>query len=163
MAGVPPQIIKTPMDGSKSSDFDVSMRYLRTPVDVQLNITFGAEDNPVTAALADASDEGANAPSLPTDQLKRLIALEPQMTAWLAASDDNRLSFLNDPVSALQQIDKNLDALFLKQLRRVRRRPPSDYAVDSRIRVSQVIVAVDQKPVANEPLAANPGVNTQKK
>jgi hypothetical protein len=93
--------------------------------------------------------------------MKRLLGMEPQVMKWLAASDDNRLLFLSDPLAALQQIDKTLDKTFLKQLRRARQRLTPNDTVDSRIRLSQVRVAVAEKPVTAVPRPARPDPTTR--
>ena len=147
---------RAPRDG-------VPFRYVRAPIDVRLNITFSAEDDPKSASLSDGSDEKASAAALPPEALARLVGLEPQVMKWLAASDANRLAFIADPVAALATIDKKMDNRFIKQLQRTRRRPAADTAVDSRIRISQLRVAIEQKPVAAKPVAPKADVKTDKK
>jgi hypothetical protein len=138
----------------------VPLRYLRAPFDVRLNIIFSADDDPKSASQSGGSDEKAPAAALPPESLARLVGLEPQVMKWLAASDANKLAFVADPVAALASIDKKLDKRFIKQLQRTRRRPDADMAVDSRIRISQLRVAVEQEPVVPKPVAPKADAKT---
>jgi hypothetical protein len=144
---------------SMPRDPDELLRHLQTPVNVELNISFHP-GGPVPAGPV-AGVKDALAFALPEESMKRLLGMEPQVMKWLAASDDNRLLFLSDPLAALQQIDKTLDKTFLKQLRRARQRLTPNDTVDSRIRLSQVRVAVAEKPVTAVPRPARPDPTTR--
>lgn len=137
---------RTPARGDTETaarELDGVMRHLRAPVNIELNINFHPSD-PRQARQAAGADTFAAA--LPEDALKRLLGLEPQILKWLAASDNNRLLFLSDPIAALQQVDKSLDKTFLKQLWRARQ-GVTEAPIDSRIRLSAVRVAVtDRRP-----------------
>jgi hypothetical protein len=139
---------------STRRDPDELMRHLQTPVNVELNISFHPGGPMPASAAAGAKDSLASA--LPEESMKRLRGMESQVMKWLAASDPNRLLFLSDPLAALQQIDKTLDKTFLKQLHRARQRLTPKVDLDSRIRLSQVRVAVAEKPVAAVPRPARP-------
>jgi hypothetical protein len=149
MADIPAANPIVPIDKkARPGELDDLLRHLQTPVNVALNISFHAAGDPVVAGRSPAGTEDRLASMLPAESMARLRGLEPKVMQWLAANDANRLLFLSDPVAALQQIDKTLDKSFMKQLQRARRRLASDQPVDSRIRLSQVRVAVVQKPAS---------------
>lgn len=130
-----------------SLDVATALRYLQTPVDVSLDISFRAE-TPSGAAILVADDPASAGASPSPNQMDRLRALGPQVMAWLAASDDNRFLFLSDPVTALQKMDPTLDKTFLKDLQQARQ-ANLQTDVDPRVRLAQVRVAVDApKPAA---------------
>ena len=143
-------------------EMDDLLRHLRTPVNVQLNISFHADGDPAVATRSPAGADGSLASALPPELMARLRGLEPKVLRWLDAGDRNRLLFVSDPVAALLQIDKTLDKTFVKQLQRARRRLAPREPVDSRIRLSQVRVAVVQKPAAGKPPAAKADPKTPK-
>jgi hypothetical protein len=150
---IPTAPILTTEQQSGSRGPDDIFRHLRTPVNMELNISFHPAGPMPAGPAAGAKDSLASA--LPEESMKRLRAMEPQLMTWLT-SDENRLLFLSDPLTALQQIDKTLDKTFLKQLQRARQRLTPKVAVDSRIRLSAVRVAVAEKPVTAVPRPARP-------
>jgi hypothetical protein len=126
---------------------DLGMRNLRSPVQMTLNISFHSSE-------PDAAKTPASV--LPEESVKRLRALEPQLMKWLE-DDHNKPLFLSDPVGALQRVDKDFDNTILKQLRRARQRSAPDRAIDSRVRLSEVHVAVVGKPIPRPtPIKAEP-------
>jgi hypothetical protein len=151
---IPTAPISTTEQQSGPRGPDDVFRHLRTPVNMELNISFHPGGAASASPVAGAKDSLASA--LPEELMKRLRAMEPQLMKWLTR-DENRLLFLSDPLAALQQIDKTLDKSFLKKLQRARQRLTPKVALDSRIRLAQVRVAVAEKPVTAVPRPARPG------
>lgn len=152
MADIPAKSTVEPAKEKPPRDPDLSMRHLHAPGPMKLNISFHISD-PAPTTTAPGS-ENPFASALPEESMKRLRAMEPQLLEWLEASDANRELFLGNPVAAMQQVDKKSDITFLKRLRRARRRMPPDQEMDSRVRLSEVHVAVVHKPVSKRPATA---------
>ena len=134
-APTPPRL--SPEDPA-SRGLNTRMPHLRAPLNVEMNINLRTAADP---AVANGGKQIPLADALPEASMKRLLAIEPQVMKWLAASDDNRLLFLTDPVAALLKIEPGLDKGLVKQLVRTRQRMSRDLPEDPRVLISQVRVA----------------------